>query len=140
MSWWHDTVIATIDSAYGQAVQDARDAMATMPTGSDSEIRNYLVKQGTDEGDDVTANSFTDAQVQDFRKNQLPELKELAAGSISKDEWDAKHGIDAAQEKKDLEAEGETFKGIFLLLLIRKSTIMSLIAAAGLAYRITANA
>jgi hypothetical protein len=140
LSWWHNTVIATIDSAYGQSVQDAREAVAAMPTGSDSEIRKYLVKQGVDEGDDVTTNSITDDAVKDFRQNQLPELQELASGRMTKEEYDAKHGIDPAQEKKDMEAESETFKSIFLLLFIRKITIISICAGAALAYRITANA
>lgn len=140
VTWWNNTVIATIDSAYGQSIKDAREALAAMPNGSDSEVRNYLFKRETDEGDDVTTNSITDAQINAFRHDELPGLQDLASGRMTKEQYDAKNGIDPAQQQKDINAAGETFKGIFLLLLIRKSTIASLIGGAALAYRITANA
>jgi hypothetical protein len=138
--WWHNTVIATIDSEYGQTVKDARAAIAAIPTGSDDEIRKYLAKQESEDGDDVTANSITADQIKDFRENQLPELQKLASGQMTKAEYDAKNGINAQQEKKDADAEKGTFIGVFLLLFLRKTTILSLCTAAGLAYKISANA
>lgn len=140
LTWWHETVVAITDSVYGESVKEAREAVAVIPTGSDSEIRLYLAKQEAEDSDNVTTNSISDDDVKQFRENQLPEFQQLASGQMTKEQYDAKYGIGVDQEKKDQDAEDETFKGVFLLLFLRRSSIFSLCLGAGLAYRITANA
>ncbi len=149
LTWWHQARQIGTDAVYSMAVETAKDAVAAVPTGSDSEIRSYLAKQASDEGDDVNSNSITADQIKEFRDEQLPQDQGLASGQITKKQFFAhnfeqkgKHRLNTTQDdgSADENADEGTVKVIFLALLLRKSNIFMLIAAAGLAYRITANA
>jgi hypothetical protein len=100
MSWYHDMGLGSTDSAYTSSVKESKDVIKQIPTGSDSEIRAYLVKQAVDDGDDDDAKSVSDADVKDFKQNQLPEDQALASGQMTEAQYDATNGIDPAQERK----------------------------------------
>ena len=140
LSWWHEETTSIGDSAYADSVKEAKEAVRMVPTGSDSEIRVYLVKQAVEDGDDVTSNSISDDQVAEFRTNELPVFQSLASGQLTRDQYNAKNGITAAQEKMDESSDTGGVMVFFLLLFLRKTTIVAMCAGAGLAYRISANA
>ncbi len=141
MGWWHEALSTGLgDSAYTVNVRQAKEVVAAIPTGSDGEIRNYLAKEDADEGDKPDPNSVSADDVKQFRDKDLPEFQDLASGKMTEAQYDASKGIDPVQEKKLEQTEESTFKGVFLLLLISKANIVSLVVAAGVAFRLSANA
>jgi len=141
LGWWHGALGAGFtDSAYAINVKQAKEVVIAVPDGSDVEIRNYLAKENADEGDKPDPGSVSADDVKQFREKDLPEFRDLASGKISEAQYDASKGIDPVQEKKLDEAEESTFKGIFLLLLISKANLISMVVAAGVAFRLSANA
>lgn len=141
LGWWHDALAAGLgESSYALHVKQAKDAVAAIPTGSDEEIRNYLAKEEVDEGDEPDPGSVSADDVKRFRAKRLPEFRDLASGKMTEAQYDTAHGIDPAQEQKLQETEDNTFKGVFLLLLLSKTNIISLVVAAGAAFKLSANA
>jgi hypothetical protein len=141
LGWWHEALGAGFtDSAYTLNVKQSKEVVIAVPTGSDEEIRNYLAKEEADEGDKPDPGSVSADDVKQFREKDLPEFRDLASGKITEAQYDASKGIDPVKEKKLDETEESTFKGIFLLLLISKANIVSLVVAAGVAFRLSANA
>ena len=146
LTWWHQARQFADDSVYTVSVETAKEVVAAVPTGSDTEIRGYLAQQDSDDDNNVNSNSITADQIKQFREEQLPEYQGLASGQITKAQFLAKnqrHRLGDAQDdgQKDEDSDGGgTVKAIFLALLVRKTNILMLIAAAGLAYRTCANA
>ena len=127
-------------SAYETSVAEARKVMAAMPNESDQEIRVYLAKENADEGEKPDPKSVTDDEIKEFRQSTLPEMRDLAGGKITKEEFEKKNQADAAQTKEEQVIEERTFKAVFLLLLLSKVNLVSMCIAAGLAYKVCANA
>lgn len=142
LGWWHEIVKDIEDAGYSASVAEAKQAVKAIPTGSDAEIRMYLVKQRVDEEADVqpAANTITDEEVKEFREKQLSEYQDLASGKETKQQYLAKNGMNSEDMKKFQDSEEGTFKGVFLLLLMSKLGIISLIVAAGTAYKLSTNA
>ena len=114
--------------------------MKAIPTGSDSEIRIYLARQEVEPGEMPKPASISDDQVKEFRDNELPEYQDLASGKMTKEQYWAKNHFDPNEAKKLADTEDSTFKGLFTLLTLTRFGIISMIAGAGLAYRLSANA
>ena len=127
-------------SEYTQAVADAKEAVQAIPTGSDAEIRAYLVKQSAKDGDRVTPASISDDDVKTFRDTQLQEDRDLASGTITKEQYAQKNDIKMSMSKEEQQSDDNTFKGLFLLFFLSKSNLFSLAAAAGLAFKLRTNA
>jgi hypothetical protein len=141
LGWWHEALGAGFtDSAYAINVKQAKEVVIAVPDGSDVEIRNYLAKEDADEGDKPDPSSVSADDVKQFREKDLPEFQDLASGRITEAQYNASKGINPDKEKKLDEAEESTFKGVFLLLLISKANIISMVVAAGVAFRLSANA
>ena len=142
ISWYKTEASDFTGSAYTQDVKEAKEVIKQVPTGSDAEIRSYLVKQAVEDGDDAATNSVTVADINDFRTNedQLPKYQALASGQMTEQQYDQKNGIDPAQEKKTESRVQLVLEGILFLYFLNKLNIVMMIAAVGLAYRITANA
>jgi hypothetical protein len=143
MGYWHDAeqeILKIQMSAYSNAVDEAKAAVKAVPTGSDAEIRAYLVKQELADGEKVKPDEISADVIKDFRENQLPEYQNLAAGKTTKEEYEKKYEIKTSMTKEEKQEEENTLKGIFLLLLLSKGNIFSLIAAAGLTYKLSTNA
>ena len=146
VTWWHEAKNFASDSVYNVSVETAKEAVAAVPTGSDAEIRGYLAQEASDDDDSVNSNSITADQIKQFREEQLPEYQGLASGQMTKAQFLAKnqkHRPGDAQDdgQKDEDSDGGgTVNTIFVALLVRKTNIFMLIAAAGLAYRTSANA
>lgn len=136
---WHGIRDTIADGGYADSVAEAKLVVKALPTGSDDEIRNYLAKEAADEGEKPDPKSVTAADIKEFR-DKLPEYQDLASGKETKEQYMAKNQIDP-KEMKDIADEGEnTFKGIFLLMLLRWSNIVSMVAAVGLAFKMSTNA
>jgi hypothetical protein len=141
LGWWHEGLSTGFgDSAYTVNVRQAKEVVTAIPTGSDGEIRNYLAKEEADDGDKPDPGSVSDDDVKQFRDKDLPEFQDLASGKMTEAQYDASKGIDPVREKQLEQTEESTFKGVFLLLLISKANIVSLVVAAGVAFRLSANA
>jgi hypothetical protein len=140
MGWWHEIMgKGFADSAYTENINKAKEIVKAVPTGSDEEIRIYLAKEDVDEGEKPDPSAVSKEDIKEF-KDGLPEFQDLASGKMTEAQYDAKHNIDPEKEKKiRTEVEG-TFKGIFLILLLNKVNLVSLVAAAGLAFKMCTNA
>jgi hypothetical protein len=141
--WWHESTqleAKLADTAYTFSVTEAKEAMKIIPTGSDSEIRTYLAKKAGEEGDRISPATISNKEVSEFRENRLPEYRALASGEISKEKFLEDHNLKVARTNEDVAADDNTFKGVFLLLLLSKVNLFSLAAAAGLAFKLSTNA
>jgi len=144
MSWWHEMVPSRMfNSAYTNSVIEARAVVKAVPTGSDEEIRNYLarelVKEDGEPGAKPNPAAITKEAIKEFREKNLPQFQDLASGKMTHEQYNAINGIDSVREQSRDSEEG-TFKAIFLLLLLSKVNLVSLCAAAGLAYKMSTNA
>lgn len=128
------------DGGYSANVTEAKEVVKAVPTGSDAEIRMYLAKQNVEQGEMPKPASISDDQVKEFHDNELPEYQDLASGKMTKEQYWAKNNFDPNEAKKLADDEESTFKGLFILLTLTRSGIFSMIAGAGLAYRLSANA
>jgi uncharacterized membrane protein YeaQ/YmgE (transglycosylase-associated protein family) len=143
LGWWNEGTTERLkeaQSAYSNAVATASAVVKAIPTGSDAEIRVYLAKVENEEGGKANPATISGEEVKDFRDNQLPEIQGLASGQITKEQFEQRNEIKTAQTKEEKASEEGTFKAIFLLLLISKTNLFSLAAAAGLAFKLSTNA
>lgn len=143
MSWFHtirDEVLKSAQSAYADAVVEAKKVVAAIPTGSDAEIRSYMAKTQSEDGDTkVTPASISDDDVKEFRENYLKEDQDLASGKLTKEQYEQKNDIKTSETKDEEDSQDNTVKGIFLLFLLRPSNLISLGFAGVLAFRLSAN-
>lgn len=143
LGWWHEGTAEQLradQAAYTLAVTDAKAVVEAVPTGADKEIRAYLVKLSADDGEKISAASIPEVEVKDFHDNALPEYQKLASGQISKADYEQQHQLKTSMTKEEIQDDENTFKGIFLLLLLSKMNLFSLAAAAGLAFKMSTNA
>ena len=139
LGWWHQLTHEFEDAGYSAVVAEAKEVVKAVPTGSDAEIRNYLAKDEADEDAKPDSKAVSDDEVKQFRQ-RLPEFQDLASGKETKEQYFAKNGIDPNKVKKAEDTVEDTFQSVFLLLLVSKVGIFSLIASAGLAYKLCTNA
>lgn len=143
LGWWHEGTEARlkeVQSAYANAVVEARVVVKAVPSGSDSEIRQYLAKEGDDSDTKPNPANISGEEVKDFHDNLLPEYQALASGQTTKEQYEQQHQIKIAESKEEADSDEGTFKAIFLLLLISKSNLFSLALAAGTAFKLSTNA
>lgn len=143
LGWWHKADqdrLHEAQSAYANAVVEAGEAVKMVPTGSDAEIRSYLVKQSDAEGIKLQPADFAADDVKEFRETQLPEYQGLASGRITKEEYESTHDIKTVETQAEADSDENTFKGVFLLLLFSRANLFSLAAAAALAFKLSTNA
>jgi len=93
-----------------------------------------------DEGETPAPEEISAEEIKVFKELLLPRIQDLASGKITKEEFEKEEGlepVDLAEQKKEDE---ETFKDAFLLFLLSKFNLFSMAGAAGLAYKVCANA
>ena len=122
------------------SVTEAKVVIAAIPTGSDAEIAAYLAKQNSDSEEKVKPSDIASEDIKEFKDNQLPEYQALASGQLTQDEYEKKHELKTTQTDEEKTSDENTFKGFFLLMLLSKSNLVSLVAAAGVAFKLCANA
>jgi len=111
------------DGFHSEMVADAKRASALKST---SEFRAYLAESASDEEDVVPASAVSDEDIADFKKEELPRLKQIASGQIGREEL--------SQEFKEAVFEQfgpvEVFKTVFGVKML-----LWLIFGMGAAYR-----
>ena len=140
LGWWHETTHGFENAGFAMIVDTAKEVVKAIPTGSDAEIRNYLAKDAVGEDEKPDPKAVSDDDVKQFREKQLSEYQDLASGKETREQYFVKHGIDPTKIKKAEDTVEDTFQGLFLLLLLSKVGIFSLIASAGLAFKMSTNA
>ncbi len=144
LTWWHEIVPANLfNTAYTNQVIEARAVVKVIPTGSDEEIRNYLAHAQAMEdggpGAKPDPTSITQDDIKEFREKDLPQFRDLASGKLTHEQYNAINGVDNTKEESRDSEEG-TFKAFFMILLLSKVNIISLCAAAGVAFKMSTNA
>ena len=138
--WWNAESHSE-ESSYEERVAEAKRVMAAIPNGSDQEIRVFLAKEYADPDEKPDLQSVTDEDIKDFRETTLAEMRDFASGKISKEAFEQQQQAEAAKAKEEeILSDEDTFKAAFLLLLLNKLNLVSMAAAAGLAYKVSANA
>ncbi len=143
LGWWHEalhTQEKLADAAYVFSMTEAKEAVKIIPTGSDAEIRTFLAKKSKEQGENISPAVISNKEVKEFRENRLPEYQMLTGGQISKEKFLEEHNLKVTRTKEEMASEDNTFKGVFLLLLLSKLNLFSLAAAAGLAFKLSSNA
>ena len=138
--FWHlDDSNDVVASYYQDQMKEAKKVMAAVPTGSEQEIRAYLVKMAAGDGEKISADAVGTNDIAEFRDKELPEYRELVAGHITKEQLAQKHGIEPPTQEEKTIMEG-TFNAFFVILLLRKYNIASYLGAGALAYKLSTNA
>jgi hypothetical protein len=141
LSLWHEYSPEKVASSlYESSVTEAKEVVKIVPTGSDAEIRAYLAKSAADDGEKLKPDDITSDDINDFRQNQLPEYQGLANGQITKEEFEKKNELKNADAQTGKNSDEDTVKNIFLLLLVSRTNIFSMAAAAALAFKLSTNA
>lgn len=120
-----DTIIGGKYEAY---VEYAKEAVAAK---TDAQIRELLAAQETEEGFTVEPAQITTAAVNEFKKEELPQLKLAASGQLSRTAFEA--------------AEGAAFDAIFTTgFLLKHSfsifTLLWIFLGVGSAYKLGSGA
>jgi hypothetical protein len=144
LSWWHEAIPGSVfNTAYTNAVIEAKVVVKEVPTGSDEEIRNYLareqVKEDGEEGAKPNPAAIAKEDIKEFREKHLLQFQDLASGKMTHEQYNAVNGINTIREQSRDTEEG-TFKAVFMLLLLSRANLISLCLAAGLAYKMSTNA
>jgi hypothetical protein len=141
-SWWHESstmTAAAISSAYEEEVKEAKLVVAAVPNGTEPEIRAYLAKEATKEGEKLSPKEVDIEDVGELRDN-LPRYRDLASGKLTKEDWEreqkAEENGEAKDAKKEKEEEERTFKWVFVALTFSRFNIACLVGAAGIAYKL----
>jgi hypothetical protein len=102
-----------------------------VPTGTEKEIREFLVKDAADEGERIKPVEISAEQVQEFREKDLAELRDLASGKVTKAQHNKESGTDELEENS----------GVKLLIAIKGIGLFSfgiMIVAMGTAFKLSA--
>lgn len=75
-----------------------------------------------------------------FREEELTNYFDLASGKLTKEAFWAKNGFDPKDAKKIRDTEDTAVSGIAVIIAVFKAGIISMIAGAGLAFKLSANA
>ena len=128
------------DGGYGASVKEAKKVVAAIPNGADSEIRMYLAKQDAEEGQRPRIEQISDEQVKDFRNMEWTNYVELASGAQTKEQYWTRIGFDPKEARKRTETGETVASGLAAVLAVFRAGIFSMIAGAGLAFRMAVNA
>jgi hypothetical protein len=129
-------VSVTVNSVYEAAVAEAKKVVAAVPTGSDAEIRAYLAADAAgDSGEKADPAAVSAEDIKDFRETTLPLMRKLASGETTKEQF---IGKTESQIGHNTTADDFSFAAYFMGLVVKRSNIFSLIAAAAMAYKVAA--
>jgi len=129
-------------SGYEERVTEAKKVVAAIPNGTDQEIRLYLAKEMADEGEKPDPKSIELEEIQEFKVEELPHYRKLADGSYTREQYDKDHTVTlTAEERQEMKKEGERVKKwVFLAFLMQKFNLACIAGAAGISYKMIANA
>lgn len=129
-------------SDYEERVAEARKVLAAVPNGTDQEIRMYLAKEMADEDEKPDPKAVEREEIKEFKEVDLPKYRDLASGKITKEDYEKANTIEVTEEdrQRDKDAEKLAFRIIFIALTLSKFNIACMIGAAGIGYKMTADA
>lgn len=129
-------------SDYDERVAEAKRVMEAIPKGTDQEIRLYLAKEMVEEGEKPDPKSIGVGEIQEFKEESLPHYRKLADRTYTKEQYDKDHTVTlTAEEKQEMKKEDErVMKWVFLAFLMQKFNLVCIAGAAGISYKIIANA
>jgi hypothetical protein len=129
-------------SDYEERVAEARKVLAAVPNGTDQEIRLYLAKEMADEDEKPDPKAVEREEIKEFKEIDLPKYRDLASGKIAKEDYDKANTVEVTEEdrQRDKDAEKLAFRIIFIALTLSKFNIACMIGAAGIGYKMTADA
>ncbi len=78
-----------VNVAYAEQITYAKEAIAAQ---NETEIRAVLAKHESDSDKTIEPSTITAAQISDFQK-ELPSLKKLAGGQVSKADYQREHAL-----------------------------------------------
>src|SRR5258706_4865265 len=141
-NWWRtgSESRASVGSEYDARVANAKKLVAAVPTGSDQEIRIYLASGELEPGEKPDPASITAEEITAYRETVLPEMRDIASGQLTREAFDENAKKEEALAKSEQLSDEGTFKAVFLLLLLGKFNLVSMAAAAGLAFKLCSNA
>jgi hypothetical protein len=128
------------DGGYAASVKQAKEVVKAIPTGSDAEIRMYIAKQQTEEGQPPKPETISNDEVKEFRTAELTNYLDLASGKLTKEAFWAKNGFDPTEARKILDTEENAESGLAIVVAIFKAGIISMIVGAGVAFKLSTNA
>jgi len=127
---------------YDTRLAYAKEVLEAIPTGSEKEVRAFLVKQYAEEGEKVKPEAVDAEEVQAM-KDELPELRDLVSGKITKE----RYAIKRINEDKNADGEDEekfqgsgAYKMVLLAMSLSWFNIVCMVAGVGLAYRMSTDA
>jgi len=125
-------------AGYTESVDEAKQVVKAVPTGSDAEIRTYLTGQAAEDSDVAKPASVSEDDIKHFRERELPQYRDLASEKITRDQFLA--GNDSEKANKFENQQADTFKGLFVMIAFNMYGVISLALGGGLAYKLSANA
>lgn len=121
-------VIEIEAEGYQAAVEHAKEVVTAIPNGTEQEIRTHLAKEISDDTEVIKPEEIDAEDVADVR-GQLPRLREMAAGKVSKEEYMGEVRID------DEELQGTGIVRIYLLIrALGIFNIVNIVLGVGAAY------
>ncbi len=120
-----------VGKVYEARLAYAKKVVKAVPTGSDKEIREFLAAQSTEDGAAAKPSEVSAEDVQEFRDRDLPELRDLASGKITKAQYNKDSGAEELEENS----------GVKLLIAIKGIGLFSfgaMILALGTAFKTAA--
>jgi hypothetical protein len=118
----------TSDEIYNARMDYAKSAIQATPNGTDEEIRNFLAADLSSEEYKVKPEEIEAEAIADF-KNELPELRDMAAGKISKEQYNK----DLDEGREVLEESG-FLRIYFLIRALGIFNIVNIVLGVGAAY------
>lgn len=128
------------DGGFTLSVKQAKEVVKAIPNGSNAEIRMYIAKQQAEDGAAPKLEAISDDEVKQFRDTELTNYLDLASGKLTKEAFWTKNGFDPKEAKKLLDTGENAVTGLTVIIAVFKAGIISMIAGAGLAYKLSTNA
>lgn len=116
--------------AYVEGVKEAKEAG---PLETDAQIKAYLAKR-----EEVTGAEITQADIDEFKKDELPEMNELASGNLTEEEYIKRFKKETGAASGIVSAAA--WVGCFIANLLSLWTFLWLFLGCASAYKLGADA
>jgi hypothetical protein len=113
---------------YDARLKYAKEAIQATPNSTDEELRQFLAAQQSFEEHKVKPEDIEAEELEDFKK-ELPELRDMAAGKISKDQYNK----ELNEGREQLEDSG-FMKIYFIIRALGIFNIVNIVLGVGAAY------
>lgn len=112
-----------------ESVKEAKEA-GSLET--DAEIKAFMAKR-----DEVSESEITSEEMAEFKKDELPEMKELASGTLTEKDYIARHQQETAAASGVMSAVG--WVAAFIGNLLSLWTVLWLLFGCASAYKLGAD-